>query len=152
MASNGTNGGRQEERSAATRAKLLEATFECLVDQGYARTSTPEILRRCGVSRGAMLHHYPTRADLVAAAVDYVLQRQLDEFEAAFGVLPPETDRASWAVEQLWTSFSSSSHYAWLELVMASRTDEALRGKMREVIARFEDGVRRERQLAYQGD
>lgn len=143
MATNGTNGTRQEERSAATRARLLQATFDCLVELGYARTSTPEILKRCGLSRGAMLHHYPTRADLVSEAVDYVLQRQLDEFEAAFTGLPAETDRAAWAIEQLWRSFSGPSHYAWLELVVAARTDPALREKVREVIAHFEDGVRR---------
>ncbi len=134
---------RQEERSAATRTRLLEGTFECLVELGYARTSTPEILRRCGLSRGAMLHHYPTRADLVAAAVDYVLQRQLDEFEVAFTALPGGADRAAWAIEQLWASFSGPSHYAWLELVMASRTDPALRDRVREVITHFDEGVRR---------
>ncbi len=138
-----SNGNRQQERSAATRARLLTATFDCLVELGYARTSTPEILRRCGLSRGAMLHHYPTRADLVAAAVGFVLQRQLADFEAAFSELPVEADRAAWAMEQLWSSFSGPSHYAWLELVVAARTDPALRASVREVISEFEQGVRR---------
>ena len=137
------NGSRQEERSAATRARLLQATFDCLVELGYGRTSTPEILRRCGLSRGTMLHHYPTRSDLVAAAVGFVLQRQLAEFETAFSELPAEADRAAWAVERLWESFSGPSHYAWLELVVASRTDPTLRESVREVVTEFEEGVRR---------
>jgi len=144
MARNGHNGNgkRQEERSAAMRERLLSATFECLVEKGYAGTSTPEVLKRAGVSRGAMLHHFPTKADLVAATVDFLLQRQLEEFEAAFEDLPDDADRASSAIELMWGSLSGPSHYAWLELVMASRTDPVLREKVQEVIVRFEDGLR----------
>ena len=131
----------QGERSAATRERLLEATFDCLVERGYGRTSTPEILKRCGMSRGAMLHHYPTKTDLVTAAVDYVLQRQLGEFQSAFRDLSEDADRASTAIEMLWRSMSGPSYYAWLELVMASRHDEVLREKIREVTARFGEYV-----------
>ena len=125
------------------RARLLEATFECLVERGYAGTSTPEVLKRAGVSRGAMLHHFPTKADLLAAAVEYLQQRQLEEFEAAFEEVPADADRASAAIELRWATLSSPSHYAWLELVLASRTDPALQDKVREVIDNTEGGLRR---------
>lgn len=131
----------QEERSAATQLRLLEATFECLVELGYARTSTPEVLRRTGISRGALLHHFPTKADLVCAAVDYVFQRQLREFGEAFSELDPSEVTEAAAVELIWKSLSSQSFYAWLELVVAARTDALLMEKVREVDRRFDEAA-----------
>src|SRR3977135_1954938 len=80
----------QAERSAATQARLLDATIECLVERGWAATSTTEVVRRAGVSRGAQVHHYPTKEDLVLAALDYLLERRLHAFEAAFADLPAD--------------------------------------------------------------
>ena len=57
----------QEERTAAMRERLLNATVECLYELGYAKTTTTAIVERAGVSRGAQLHHFPTKADLAIA-------------------------------------------------------------------------------------
>ena len=59
----------QQERSRATQARLLEATVECLVERGWSGTTTTVVAAMAGVSRGAQLHHYPTKASLVMAAV-----------------------------------------------------------------------------------
>jgi AcrR family transcriptional regulator len=131
----------QVERSAATQARLLEATFDCLVELGYAKTSTPEVLRRAGLSRGAMLHHYPTRADLLAAAMDYVFEKRFAEYEEAFAALGDDDDRPVGAIDLLWDQVSSPTYYAWLELVVAARTDEALRDRIRPVNERFDRRV-----------
>src|SRR4051812_46618887 len=66
----------QEERTATMRARLLQATVDCLIDHGYAGTTTTAVVARAGVSRGAILHHFPTKADLVAAGVEYVLEQR----------------------------------------------------------------------------
>ncbi len=58
----------QAQRSAATREALLDATIACLVEDGYANTTTSKVAERAGVSRGAHLHHFQTRSALVAAA------------------------------------------------------------------------------------
>jgi AcrR family transcriptional regulator len=127
----------QAERTAATRERLLLATFESLVEVGYARTSTPEVLRRSGVSRGALLHHFPTKSDLVTAAVDYVFERQLREYRETFGQLEDTVeDRAAEAIELLWTKLSGDTFYAWLELIVAARTDPVLEERVREVTHR----------------
>src|SRR5437016_14683731 len=76
------------ERSAATQARLLDATIECLIERGWAGTSTTEIVRRAGVSRGAQVHHFPAKEDLVLAAVEHLLQRRIREFQATFADLP----------------------------------------------------------------
>ena len=60
----------QQERSRVTQQRLLDATVDCLVEHGWAGTTTTLIAERAGVSRGAQLHHYPTKAALVLAAVD----------------------------------------------------------------------------------
>lgn len=62
----------QEERSRVMRARLLEATVELLVERGFAGTSTTLVSERAGVSRGAQLHHFPTKNDLVVAAVEHL--------------------------------------------------------------------------------
>jgi AcrR family transcriptional regulator len=131
----------QAERRAATRARLLDAAMECLVDLGYARTTTVEVARRAGVSRGAQLHHFPTRDDLVASAVEHVFARRLDEFRALFGALPDSEDRVMAAIDLLWSMVDSPTFTAWLELVVAARTDPALGAHVRRVTAQFRDDV-----------
>src|ERR1044071_1944193 len=117
----------QEERSASTRARLLDATLDCLSDLGYARTTTTEIAERAGVSRGAQLHHFPTKADLVTTAVEHIFERRTEEFKKAFATLPAGIDRTAAAVDLLWSMVSGPTFYAWLELVVAARTDAELR-------------------------
>src|SRR5262245_49359115 len=117
----------QAERSASTRTRLLDATLECLCDLGYARTTTPEIARRAGLSRGAQLHHFPTKAELVTSAVEHLFTRRDAEFREAFARVPPGTDRYAAAIDILWTMVSGPTFHAWLELAVAARTDPELR-------------------------
>ncbi|MGZ4524496.1 MAG: TetR/AcrR family transcriptional regulator, partial [Mycobacteriaceae bacterium] len=58
----------QVERSRETRLKLMNAVVECLVEHGWSGTTTALVSARAGVSRGAQLHHFASRGDLVAAA------------------------------------------------------------------------------------
>ena len=66
---------RQQDRSRATQRRLLDATVDCLVEVGWAGTTTTLVAERAGVSRGAQLHHYPTKAALVVAAVEHLVER-----------------------------------------------------------------------------
>jgi len=133
----------QEERSAATRARLLDATLECLSELGYARTTTTEIAERGGVSRGAQLHHFPTKAELVTEAVAYLFDRRDEEFRAAFAKLPADVDRGAAAVDILWSMVSGPTFHAWLELAVAARTDPLLQPKLAGLTTRFTENVTR---------
>lgn len=133
----------QEERSAATKARLLDATLECLIEVGYARTTTTEVCDRAGVSRGAQLHHYPTRAALVSAAVEHLFEKQYADFQAAFAAVPEGVDRTAACVDELWRSISGPTFYAWLELAVASRTDPELKQAMQAVSARVGTSIER---------
>lgn len=125
------------ERSAATRARLLEATVECLVERGWAGTSTTEVVRRAGVSRGAQVHHFPTKDDLVLAAVEHLLARRTAEFHAAFTDLPPDQRSPAAAMRLMYEHCFRATFDAWLELAVASRTDATLRARCAEMEARF---------------
>lgn len=127
----------QAQRSAATRAALLEATIDCVVDAGYQGATTAEICRRAGVSKGAQLHHYPTKAELVAAAVEHLFARRLDEFRRAIAAVRPGDDPLDAALRTLWQIYSGPTLAAWLELVTAARTDAALRRVAADVDQRF---------------
>jgi AcrR family transcriptional regulator len=129
----------QAERSAATQARLLDATVDCLVERGWAGTSTTEVVRRAGVSRGAQVHHFPTKEDLVLAAVEHLLERRIAEFEATFADLPPEQRSPATAMRLLYENCFCDTFEAWLELVVAARTDAALHARFVLVESRFVD-------------
>lgn len=132
----------QEERSSRMRARLLDATVDCLAKLGYAGTTTTEIAKRAKVSRGAQLHHYPRKEDLVIASVEHVFRLRMEDFAHAFQSVPPETDRRPIAVELLWKAFQGPVFYAWLELVVAARTDRLLREALIEMAKRFQGDIR----------
>ncbi|MGK5554179.1 TetR/AcrR family transcriptional regulator [Actinomadura kijaniata] len=123
----------QEERRSRTQARLLEATMECLVDLGWSGTSTTEVARRAGVSRGAQQHHYPTKMELVAAALEHLLEAQRLAFESAFAALPPERRNVEGALDLLWEIFRGRPAKALLELAVAARTDDELRPLCRDL-------------------
>jgi AcrR family transcriptional regulator len=131
----------QAERSAETQDALLEATVASLVELGYARTSTTEIVRRAGVSRGAQVHHFPTKGDLVVAAVEHVFARQERAFVDAFEALPPAEQTLPRAIDLLWSIFDGPAYPAVLELIVAARTDDALAVVVQAVASRFEQTV-----------
>ena len=119
------------------RRKLLRATLRSLADLGYTRASTTEICRRAKVSRGAQLHHFPTKAQLVAAAVEQVFEDRLADFQRFIERLGDAGPDLGAIYDYLWEIYRSDAFYVWMELVMASRTDERLRRRVREVDTRF---------------
>ncbi len=132
----------QAERRAATRAKLLDATLACLAERGYAHTSTTEVCQRAGVSRGAQLHHFPTKADLVAAALERLFVRRVDEFRERMLALPAGPGRVDAAIDELGAVFAGPDLDAWLELVLAGRTDADLQSHVATLAEHLVDTVR----------
>jgi AcrR family transcriptional regulator len=131
----------QRERSESIRLRLLEATIDSLYLVGYSRTTTIEVAARAGVSRGAQLHHFPTKKRLVTVAVTHLLNTRLEEFRQAFATLPEGIDRYSAVIDILWEKTSNRAFYAWLELVVAARTDPALHKTVVEIAEQFEARV-----------
>ena len=116
----------QVERTRAMRLRLMEATVESLVEVGWAGTTTTVVSRRAGVSRGAQLHHFPSKQALVVAAVEHLTDRRRVEMrrqEEALG----EPGRIRGVLEILAAQFVSPVFFAALELWVAARTDDELR-------------------------
>ena len=121
------------------KERLLGATVECLAELGYLGTTTTEVVRRAGVSRGAQVHHFPTKNDLVVGALDHVLLRRQEEFRVAFGALDPDERTLATALDLLWSMYRGETFAAWLELAVAFRTEPELRARFLEVQSRFWD-------------
>lgn len=116
----------QEERSRAMRTRLMDATVDCLVEHGFAGTSTTLISERAGVSRGAQLHHFPTKNDLVVAAVAHLTEVRAAELATAAAAVPHGPRRTRDVLRMLGDHFASPVFTAALELWVAARTDPAL--------------------------
>jgi AcrR family transcriptional regulator len=116
----------QGERTRAMRLRLMEATVDCLVELGWAGTTTTVVSRRAGVSRGAQLHHFPSKQALVVAAVEHLTDRRRDDMRAAADELPDD-GRIRRALDLLAAQFVSPVFFAALELWVAARTDAELR-------------------------
>lgn len=117
----------QAERRAATQTALLEATVDCLVDYGYVNTTTTKIAQRAGVSRGAQVHHFPTKASLVAEAVRYLSDRRTEQLAERLPSLRTGDDGIADMLDLLWEAHSGKVFDATLELWVAARTDDELR-------------------------
>ncbi|WP_245788485.1 TetR/AcrR family transcriptional regulator [Amycolatopsis marina] len=112
---------------------MLDATIECLVDVGYARTSMQEICARAGVSKGAVQHHFNDKAELMAAAVEHLTDRLKAQRLAEVDDLPAGAERVRTAIDLLWETYSGTLSTAVTELWVAARTDPDLRAAMRPV-------------------
>jgi AcrR family transcriptional regulator len=122
------------------RQRLMEATVELLVERGFSGTTTTLVSERAGVSRGAQLHHFPTKNDLVVAAVAHITEKRGEELAAAAARLPKGRQRTRAVVGMLGEHFASPVFTAALELWVAARTDPALL----EAVAPLEQRVGRE--------
>lgn len=131
----------QEERSAATRRRVLDAALETLAAVGYAGTTTTLVAERAGVSRGAQLHHFPTRQALVSAAVQRLFADVTAWYEEAFAALSPDADRVGAAIDLLWEIFQDARLAALLDLYVAARTDAELRAAIQPVAAAHQANV-----------
>ncbi len=151
----------QEERSNATREALLDATIDCLVDYGYAGTTTTRVAERAGLSRGAPMHHYQRKAPLVVAALLHLAskrrrelveraRRELPSTAARSGDGTAKADPVAAAVDLLWSTFSGPLFTAALELWIAARTDDELREALLPVEREIGRGARRTAYALYQ--
>jgi AcrR family transcriptional regulator len=126
----------QAEKSGLTRIAILEATLDCLVDYGYAQTTADKIVKRAGVSRGAMTHHFKARAEVFDAAALFVIERRAEEYERMIGRIRVHPDhmpdlqdmRDTMVVLQKY--FALPSFLALTELQRGARTDVEFRRAM----------------------
>ena len=114
-----------QDRSRATRLKLLQSAVECLAKHGYTASTVAAVASHAGVSRGAAQHHFPTREDLFIAAVDHVMRDRREQLRSQ---LSPSGARDTLAtVELLFDLYCSDLFKAALYLWVAAGSEPALR-------------------------
>ena len=114
-------------RTAVSRERILDAAVEVLVESGYAGASTLEIQRRADVSRGRLTHHFPSREELLVAAVSHLVETRMQKLYAARGTYAKGAGaRVDQAVEFLWQTFRQPYFWAAVELWVASRSAPSL--------------------------
>lgn len=135
----------QAERRADSRDRLLDATVDCLCDRGHAATTVTEVARRAGLSTGCLQSHFPTKQDLISAAVEHSYGRHRERLLQAFTELPQDEgagDPMHGALDLLWQAMHGEAFKAYLELVVAARTDPALHAQVARTADRLGDQTR----------
>jgi len=136
----------QAERSDAMRRRLLDATVESLAQDGYAGSTLSSIVRRAGVSRGAQVHHYPSKQALILDAAEDLMRRSYRTLGAVLLSVADEDDRLEALIRAAWEQlFSTPLYRAYIELLTASQRDpvlaEALRTMLLRVRGLFEPAI-----------
>jgi AcrR family transcriptional regulator len=148
----------QQQRRDETRRALLDAAVESLIEVGFARTTTLEVQRRANVSRGALLHHFPSKAELLVAAIAHLAEMRAIELKRLSAELPADqragngngrsgkgapgaSARTDAVLGLLWQCFSGTFFQVAMELRTAARTDPELRPVLASAERTLRDGI-----------
>ena len=113
----------QAERSAATQAKILEAAQNLIAERGLAHTSTLDIARQAQVSRGAMLHHFPSRAVLIQATYAEMLRQESIRLREFARTLQPGQNRLKALTEYIWGRYQCGIFQVSMDYISEARVD-----------------------------
>ncbi|MBO0853309.1 MAG: TetR/AcrR family transcriptional regulator [Nocardia sp.] len=134
----------KQDRSRATRQRLLEATIDCLAEIGWAAATVAVVAERAGVSRGAAQHHFPTREDLITAALEYMFDTRIAQSKAEAAALRSASAGSAQGsahteavVSQLVESYTTPLFKAALQVWTHAAADPALRARILPLEARF---------------
>lgn len=137
----------QAEKSLLTQTQILQATMQCLIEIGYAQTTTDKIAQKAGVSRGAMTHHFKSRAAVFIAAAKYITELRAVEYGEAIGkvkvpvgTLPTYEDMRD-TIVSLQKYYARPSFIALHELQRGARADKTLKAAMAPLEKALDDKI-----------
>jgi AcrR family transcriptional regulator len=126
------------QQRAATRLSLLEATAQCLMDDGYAGLTTRAVAERAGVAQSTLMHYFPTREAFLAETVTHLAMRladdALDRIDLS-GLQRP--DRRDEVLDQAWRQFTSPEALAVVQLWIAAWSEPELAATLRDLEQRL---------------
>ncbi len=123
----------QAQRRDEMRKALLDAAVASLIELGFARTTTLEVQRKAGVSRGALLHHFPSKAQLLVATIAHLAEMRGRDLKQRSADLPTGAARTGAVLDLLWECFAGPMFQVAIELRAAARTDTELRAALTPV-------------------
>lgn len=127
----------KQDRSRATRRRLLESTIDCLAYQGWAATTVAVAAQRAGVSRGAAQHHFPTREDLITGALEHMFDSRMAEIRSDTTGLPDGPGRTEAVVVRMVDYFTGPLFKAALQVWTAAAADEDLKSRVVPLETKF---------------
>ncbi len=130
--------GRQAQKSAATRQAVVDATLSCIRKSGYGAVTMEDIAREAGVSRGAMMHHFPAKADVIATAVRMLHERRLATLRREIAAIALEKDLIDHALRAYWRITNTQDFWTFHQLFVAARTDRDLAATLNPLARRFD--------------
>lgn len=134
----------QSQKSAMTRDRILESAIDCFISLGYSNVTTAKVADFAGVSRGAMLHHFPTKAELIQAAVEYLHGKLLKDYSHKVSLIPKKLEgkeRRRAGLDAYWDYLNDDLFMVYHELCVAGRTDSELKLILDNSAVRFEEHV-----------
>jgi AcrR family transcriptional regulator len=129
---------RTTRRGEETRRQLIQSAIECLCEKGYAATSIEAVMERSGVSRGSVLHQFPTRIALIAGAIEAAMDQMMEHTRERMRALPDPVTRYRAMCDLFWETQNIPEGAAVTEALLASRWDVALGEALRPVGMRIE--------------
>jgi AcrR family transcriptional regulator len=137
--------GPNAERRASTRAKILAAGVQCLAEFGYAAASTPLVAKLAKVSRGSLLHQFPTKVDLILAVAQHAWLIQRDHVRAQVARHATGRDQFVGGVQAVWQGLQLPEATALMEVMIAARSDAELAARYQAWADERDAGVHRTR-------
>lgn len=128
----------QSRKSAETRTEILDAVIRSYIEVGYGRTTLQQIADRTGLSRGAIIYHFPSMVDVTKAAVSYLQRKRLAIYRDSLDQIEGGDDFVGDALETLWQQISDPLFTAYNELTVAARTDPELESILRPAQEEYE--------------
>lgn len=135
----------QAQKSAMTRDRILDAAIDCFINLGYTKVTTAKVSDFAGVSRGAMLHHFPSKIELIRSAIEYLHNKLLEDYTKRVSHIPAAAkgkERRRAGLDAYWDYLNGDLFVAYHELCVAGRTDPELQEILEQSVSRFEDHVR----------
>ena len=143
----------QAQKSAMTRDRILDATISCFINLGYTNVTTARVASAAGVSRGAMLHHFPSKTELIQAAVEYLHGKLLEDYTRRVNAIPKtKKGRAHRraGLDAYWEYLTGDLATVYHELCVAGRTDPELQAILRSSSARFDEHVHKTNSVLFE--
>jgi AcrR family transcriptional regulator len=139
---------RESNVETATRARVVNAAIECIIDLGFYRgSSTNEIARRAGVTWGVIQHYFGTREGLMLAVLEDGARHMAETVEAAHIDAPTVQGRMEQLIDVLSAHYARPDYLASLQVLLNMdhdpRTSKRVRQTMSQVAERSHGHVRR---------
>jgi len=134
----------QAQKSAMTRDRILDAAIECFITMGYTKVTTAKVSDTAGVSRGAMLHHFPSKLELIRAAIEYLHDKLLEDFTQRMSDIPSslkDKEKRRAGLDAYYDHLHCDLFAAYHELCVAGRTDPEMDEMLQQSVERFEDHI-----------